>query len=56
MLLNENNPGITLENKIMELRYHFLRKYVANFFAEARKVHTRDNFADPFTKPLVDNE
>ena len=56
VLLNAANPGSTLNKKTVALSYHFVREHVSNFFVEVRNIHTSNNFADPFTKPLVRND
>ena len=45
MVLNVNNPGITLNKKTVALSYHFVRKHVSKNVVEARKIQTRTNFA-----------
>ena len=55
VVLNVTNPGITLNNKTVVLSYHLVREHVAINVVEVRKIHTCDNFADPFTKPLTSN-
>ena len=56
VLLNTTNTGSTPNKKIMALSYHFVREYVAKNVVEVRKIHTIDNFSDPFTKTLVIND
>ena len=51
-VLNIMNPGRTLNKKNVALSYHFVREDVTN----VRKLHTSDNCAGPFTKPLVSND
>ena len=56
MVLNKNNTGISLNKKTVTLSYHFVREHVANDVAEVRKITTKENYADLFTKALVSNE
>ena len=56
VVLNASNPGSTLNKKTVALSYHFVREHVANDVIEIRKIDSEDNFADPFTKPLVSNK
>ena len=55
VVLNANDPGSTLNKKTMALRYYFVREHIANNVVEVKKIHTSDNFADIFAKPLVIN-
>jgi hypothetical protein len=52
VVLNASNPGSTLNKKSVALSYHFVREHVANDVVEIRKIDTKDNYADPFTKAL----
>ena len=40
----------------MALSYHILREHVDNGLVKVRKIDTKENYADPFTKALVINE
>ena len=51
VVLNATNPGITLNNKTVVLSYRFVRGHVANNVVEVTKIHTRENFVNPFTNP-----
>ena len=53
VVFNSTNPGSTLNKKSVGLSYHFVRGHVANNVVEVRKIHTSNNFSDPFTKTLV---
>ena len=55
VVLNATNTGSALNKKTVALIYHFVRGHVANNGVEMSKIHTRENFADPFTKSLVSN-
>ena len=55
VVLNVTNPGRILNRKTVALSYHFVREHVSNNIVEVRKIHNRNNFQDPFTKPLVIN-
>ena len=52
VILNATNPGSTLNKKHVALAYHYVREHVANNVVRVNKIHTADNYADPFTKPL----
>jgi hypothetical protein len=52
VVLNASNPGSTLNKKHIALAYHFVRENVANNVVEIRKIESKDNYADPFTKAL----
>ena len=56
VVLNATNHVSTLIRKIVALIYHFVRGHVANNGVEMSKIHTRENFAETFTKPLVIND
>ena len=56
VVMNAINNGSILNKKTVVLSYHFIREHVANNVVEVRKIHTSDNFADPFTKILVKND
>ena len=56
VVLNENNPGRSFNKKTVAFSYHFVREHVANDVVEIRKIDTKENYADPFTKVLVSNE
>jgi hypothetical protein len=56
VILNSTNPGSTLNKKHVALAYHFVREHVANLVINIHKIHSSDNFADPFTKGLNSSE
>ena len=37
VILNSNNPGSTLNKKMVALAYHFVREHVANDVVEVKK-------------------
>ena len=43
MVVNENNPGISLNRKTVVLSFHFVREYVANNMVEVRNIYTKEN-------------
>ena len=53
VFLNAMNPGSTLNKETTDHRYHYGRYNVAKTVLGVSKIHTNDNFSDPFTKPLV---
>ena len=56
VVLNATNPGSSLNKKAIALSYHFVREHQAQKVISIRKVDTKDNFADPFTKALSNPE
>ena len=56
MVLNENNPGISLNKNNVGLSYHFAIERVAKDVIGVRKIGIKGNYADPFTKPFVSNK
>ena len=52
VVLNATNPGSSLNKKAIALSYHFVREHQAQSVISIRKIHTTDNYADPFTKAL----
>jgi len=51
-ILLSKNPGDFPKSKHIDVRYHFVRDQVAAGEIILRKVATKDNLADVFTKPL----
>ena len=47
VVLNATNPDSSPNKKTVVLSYHFVMEHVANNVAEARKIHTSENFVDP---------
>ena len=56
VIINSNNPGSTLNKKMVALAYHFVREHVANSVIEVKKIDSKDNYADAFTKSLGSKE
>eukprot|EP00980_Cylindrotheca_fusiformis_P019582 scaffold6789_cov81-Cylindrotheca_fusiformis.AAC.1 len=53
VILNATNPGSALNKKTrIALSYHFVREHQAQKVISVRKVDTKDNYDDPFTKAL----
>ena len=55
-ITNAINPGSALKKKYLALAYHFCREYYSAGVADIRKIDTKDNFADGFTKALASEE
>ena len=53
---NTTDPGSPLKKKYLALAYHFCREHYSTQEVAIRKIDTKDNFADPFTKGLVSYE
>ena len=52
-ITNVVNPGSQLKKKYLALAYHFCRENFSAGIVKLRKIDTKDNYADPFTKALV---
>ena len=52
-VMNASNPASTLNKKHIALAYHFVREHVANNVIEIRKIPSKDNYADAWTKGLA---
>ena len=48
--VSATDPGISLNKKNIALVYHYVREHVANKVVEIRKIPSKDNYADVFTK------
>ena len=55
-ITNVTVPGSTLNKKYLALAYHFCREHFSANIVNIRKIDGKDNFADPFTKPLVNHQ
>jgi len=55
-ITNAINPGSALKKKYLALSYHFCREYYSAGIVDIRKIDTKDNYADPYTKALVSGE
>ena len=56
VVLHENNTRRSLNKKTVSSSYHFIRKHMANYVAEFRKINTKENYAYPFTIASVSND
>jgi len=50
------NPGDHQRTKHIDTKYHFIREQVKAGNIILEKIHTTDNLADLFTKPLTKRE
>ena len=46
------NPAFHSKTKHIRVQYHFVREKVEEGSADIQKIHTKDNLADIFTKPI----
>ena len=53
---NSVDPGSPLKKKYLALAYHFCRQYFSAGVVSIRKIDTKENIADPFTKGLPSKE
>ena len=53
---NTIDPGSPLKKKYLALAYHFCREHFGAGIVAIRKIDTKHNISDPFTKGLVSNE
>ena len=53
VVLNASNPASSLNKKAVALAYHFVQEHQAEQVISIRKIDINDNYADPFTKGLV---
>jgi len=53
---NTIEPGSALKKKYLALSYHFCREHFSAGIVNIRKIDTKFNYADPFTKALVSPE
>jgi hypothetical protein len=56
VVLNATKPGSALNKKVIALAYHFVREHQSRSVISIRKIDTKDNYADPFTKALNNTE
>ena len=56
VVLNATNLSSSLNKKTVALSYHFVREPVANRVIHIRKIDTKDNYADSYTKALLRQE
>ncbi|GJV75111.1 retrotransposon protein, putative, ty1-copia subclass [Tanacetum coccineum] len=50
------NPGIFKGARHFQRKYHYIREVIQEYDIVLKKVHTDDNVADPFTKPMSFNK
>jgi hypothetical protein len=50
------NPGDFAKSKHIDTRYHFVREQVEAGTLALKKIDTKENLADIFTKPLDKNQ
>ena len=55
-IVNTTNPGSQLNKKYLALSYHYCREHFSTGVVNIRKIDGKDNYADPFTKALVNHE
>jgi hypothetical protein len=48
--------ALLLDQKAYHLAYHFVREHQSKTVVSIRKMETKDNYADPFTKALNHTE
>ena len=53
---NTVDPGSPLKKKYLALANHFCREHYGAGIVAIRKIHTKDNISDPFTKGLTSKE
>ncbi|GKE08757.1 hypothetical protein Tco_1412308 [Tanacetum coccineum] len=51
-----NDPGIMRGARHYQRKYHYVREVIQAGEIVLKKVHTDDNLADPFTKPMSYNK
>ena len=55
-IINTTSPGSALKKKYLALSYHFCREYYSANIVDIRKIDTKDNYADAYTKALGSGE
>ena len=55
-ITNTINPGRQLNKKYLALSYHYCRENFSAGIVDIRKIDGKDNYADPFTKALVNHD
>ena len=53
---NTIDPGSPLKKKYLALAYHFCREHFSTGIVDIRKIDTKHNISDPFTKGLATND
>nr|GEV93986.1 hypothetical protein [Tanacetum cinerariifolium] len=51
-----SDPEILKGSKHFQRKYHYIREIIQEGELVFKKVHTYDNVADPFTKPMPINK
>ncbi|GKA77691.1 hypothetical protein Tco_0784228 [Tanacetum coccineum] len=51
-----SDPGILKGARHFQRKYHYIREVIQEGEIVLKKVHTDDNVADPFTKPMSFNK
>ena len=47
------NPSYHSKTKHIHIKYHFVRQVIDEGGVSLEKVHTKENYADMFTKPVL---
>ena len=55
-ITNAINPVSALKKKYLALVYHFCREYYSAGIVDIKKIDTKDNFADAYTKALASGD
>ena len=56
VLINSTKAGSPLKKKYLALSYHFCREHFSAGVVDIRKIDSKENYADPFTKALASYE
>ena len=56
VVVNATNPASALNKKAVALSYHYVREHVANGIIDIRKIDSKENYADLYTKALPRGE
>ena len=56
VFISSTNTSTSLNHKNVALSYHFVRENQANEVVDVRKIKSKENYADPFTKGLNSRE
>ena len=52
-IMNATMPGSALTKKYLALSYHFCPEHFSTGIADIRKIDSKHNYADAYTKALV---
>ena len=47
------NPAYHSKSNHIPIKYHFVRQVITERGVSLKKVHTKENYADMFTKPVL---